>query len=89
MRTALTALGILWMSLSALPQASPDFQTYFQDRTLRVDYYHIGDAKEEWIAPDRLHLGGPWAGSMKNLVNPFSQGRYCIKVFDAEGKTLL
>jgi hypothetical protein len=89
MKKRMIFMAVMGLALAALPQVSPEFSTYFLDRTLRIDYYHIGDAKEEWIALDRLYLGGPWAGSLKNLVDPFNQGRYCIKVLDAEGKMLL
>jgi hypothetical protein len=89
MRKSLLFFGILCLSLTALPQVSPDFQTYFLDRTLRVDYFHIGDAKGESITLDRLSQGGVWAGSAKSLADPFEIGRYCVKVFDAAGKTLL
>ena len=89
MRTIMVFIGVLCLALAALPQAPPDFNTYFQDKTLRVDYFHVGDSKGEEITLDRLILGGPWAGSTKNLLDPFDNGHYFIKVFDAAGSTLL
>jgi len=82
-------LSLIVLVMGMPPAAAAEFEDWFQDRTLRVDYTHIGDAKEEWIAFERMVLEGPWAGSTKNLVDPFNQGRYCFKVLDAEGKALL
>ena len=53
--------------LPALPVATahaagPSFADLFADTTLRVDLNHTGNADEEIVALDRLHLDGPWAG---------------------------
>jgi len=82
-------LGTLFIALAALSQTPPDFATCFQDKTLRVDYFHVGDGKGEEITLDRLILGAAWAGSTKNLLDPFDNGRYFIKVYDVSGATLL
>lgn len=65
------------------------FNTYFVDRTLRVDYEHVGNATEEIFMLDRLVEQGAWAGSRVHLVDPFDNGRCFARVYDlASGKLL-
>jgi hypothetical protein len=63
--------------------------TDFTGQTMRVDFYHLGDSKEEIITLDRIYEQGPWAGSRRNLLDPFGVGRNLIKVYDALSKKLL
>lgn len=66
-----------------------DFDKYFLDRTMRVDYFHVGDAASELITLDRVYEQGSWAGSLKNLIDPFNLGRYAAKVYDAASGRLV
>ncbi len=65
------------------------FEDYFTERTMRIDYYHIGNAEEEIITIDRIYKVGIWAGSRKNLIDNFNNGRYYVKVFDAKTGKLI
>ena len=47
-------------------QNSVNFDRYFTDQTLRIDYFHTGDAKSETFSLDKMYRQGQWAG------NPFS-----------------
>lgn len=66
-----------------------DFDTYFLDKTMRVDYFHIGQAKEEIVTLDQVYQQGLWAGSKKNLIDGFDFGRYTVKVYDVGSGTLI
>lgn len=76
--------GVLWLQT----QETVPFDDVFVDKTMRIDYFHTGDAKEEWITADRIFEQGIWAGHKKNLIDPFDNGRYCIKVYDASGRLI-
>lgn len=65
------------------------FDAYFVDRTLRVDYEHVGNATDEVFVLDRLVEQGAWAGSRVHLVDPFDNGRCVAKVYDLATGTLL
>ncbi len=65
------------------------FDKYFIDKTMRIDYFHIGNAQEELITLDHIYEQGIWAGSRRNLIDPFHSGRYCVKVFDAASGQLV
>jgi len=78
----------LFSGLIAAGQDVP-FDKYFIDRTMRVDYFHFGNAKDEAVTLDRVYEQGTWAGSRRNLIDPFNIGRYCYKVYDAASGMLL
>ncbi|MDY0231516.1 MAG: M64 family metallopeptidase, partial [Candidatus Saccharicenans sp.] len=86
------ALGLLVIVLpifSIKAEERPDFDRYFIDKTMRIDYYHVGDHQEELITLDRVYQQGVWAGPVKNLIDPFMRGRYCAKVYDAASGKLI
>jgi hypothetical protein len=82
---------IACLSIPALLPAGPSvpFKKYFVDRTMRIDYFHVGDAREEAVTLDRVYEQGVWAGSLRNLIDPFDIGRYAFKVYDAASGTLI
>jgi hypothetical protein len=80
------------ISLLANSIASQDIETfnkYFIDETMRIDYYHVGDAKDEFITLDQIYKYGIWAGSRKNLIDDLNLGRYCVKIYDAASNMLI
>ncbi|MCL4419497.1 MAG: IgA Peptidase M64 [Bacteroidetes bacterium] len=65
------------------------FDDFFIDKTLRIDYLHIGDAKTESIVFDKAYEYGIWAGSTKNTIDKFDNGRYYCKIYDATSGNLI
>ena len=58
---------LLFLSLSfvisfAGSKKTTKFSDYFNDQTLRVDYYHTGNAKFDLITVDKIIIYGNWAG---------------------------
>jgi hypothetical protein len=86
----------VWLTVALFPllaAAADDpvtaFDRAFVDETLRVDFYHVGNATEELVTFDRLYRQGAWAGSTTRLVDPFVYGRYRVTALDSEtGETL-
>ncbi len=70
-------------------QSSPSFDNYFIDKTMRIDYYHIGDAQEEEITLDQVYQEKSWAGSTKHLIDHFNNGRYYVKIYDVNSNSLI
>jgi hypothetical protein len=85
----LLTMGSLLFSSLIFAQSPGSFDKYFLDKTMRVDYFHIGQAKEEMVSLDQVYQQGGWAGSKKNLIDGFDLGRYCIKVYDSGSGTLI
>ncbi len=77
------------MTLAVCSQTQDDFNRYFVDKTMRIDYFHIGDAKEEMVTLDQVYEQGIWAGSLHNLLDPFDNGRYYVKVYDFSSGKLI
>lgn len=72
-----------------LPQEAIRFEDYFLDETMRIDYHHFGDAKSETFAIDNIYRYGVYAGSTKNLIDNFNNGKYYVKVFNAASGKLI
>jgi hypothetical protein len=86
-RPALFALLILSTSL-ALTQPVK-FDDYFVNKTLRIDYWHVGSKIEESIILDKIYQEGIWAGNPRQLLYPFPYGRYFVKVYDVATNNLI
>src|SRR3972149_11363754 len=77
------------MFTSSFPQSFLLFEDYFTNTTLRIDYHHTGDSKTELFTIDKLYTYGIWAGSTKNLIDNFNNGKYYVKVYDAASNKLI
>jgi IgA Peptidase M64/Peptidase M64 N-terminus len=85
MRHALfTGSLAIWLVLAAaLPSTQPSaFDTYFTDRTMRVEYAHSGGIGQEIVALDRVVADGAWPGSRTQLVDDLNLGKYLFEVVD-------
>jgi hypothetical protein len=67
----------------------PDFEDFFINATMRIDYYHTGNATDEIITLDQIYREGDWAGSPHSLLDPIDQGRYRISVTDEKTGNLI
>lgn len=72
-----------------LNKGDVDFSQWFQDKTMRLDFFHTGSAKEEVFAVDKALCDGLWSGSHKILIDKLELGPYFFEVIDKETKTLL
>ncbi|MGO9864364.1 MAG: IgA Peptidase M64 [Terriglobales bacterium] len=57
-------------------------------RTMRVDYYHTGDSREEWFSLDRVVVEPlEWPGNLNKSIDESQLGDYLFEVRDrASGK---
>ena len=79
---------LLILSSCVQHHASP-FEQFFTDNTLRIDYFHTGDAKKETVDLDQVYRYTGWAGSLKNLRDQLNYGTYYYKIYDqASGKLI-
>jgi len=69
--------------------AGEPFEKSFEDATLRIDYFHTGNAEKEIVAIDRLYRQGAWAGPLARLIDDFSFGGYRVQAHDPESGALL
>jgi len=69
--------------------ANAQFDTYFLDKTMRMDYYHSGNHETEFYSFDELIEEPYWGGSKVNMVDTFEYGNYLMKVINMENDSLL
>ncbi|MFA4864109.1 MAG: IgA Peptidase M64 [Bacteroidales bacterium] len=73
----------------AIDKGNVTFDDYFLDKTMRLDYFHTGTAKEEIFSPDRIVSDGSWPGSKNILVDPLELGLYLFEIADKKSNMLL
>lgn len=66
-----------------------DFSTFFEDKTLRMDYIHAGNNNSETYYFDRLIEEPYFAGSKVNLIDTNNLGNQYLKVYDTETNKLI
>lgn len=66
----------------AMNAAAQDFNTYFVDKTLRIDYSFSGNVTEQHIAVDELKKSPRWYGKRKRLAEIPMEGNGQITVKD-------
>ncbi len=58
--------------------------------TMRLDYYHSGDATREIFSVDRIVIEPlPWSGHPSQAIDKSNMGKYIFEVRDAKTKDLL
>lgn len=58
------------------------YNDYFTENTMRFDFHHSGDSKNEMYHFDRVIREGAWAGSRISLINPFNYGEQMFRIID-------
>jgi len=59
-------------------------------QTMRLDYYHTGDASQEVFSVDRVVIEPlPWPGAASQAIDTSNLGRYYFEVRDVKTKQLL
>lgn len=79
-RYAIVGLCFLWI-INAYAQ---EFTDFFQDKTLRIDYFFTGDAKHQAIYLDELSRLPSWAGRRHHLSELPLEGNGQIIMTDLE-----
>jgi hypothetical protein len=60
-----------------------------EPRTLRLDYFHGGNAAEEYLSLDGLALEGPWPGRLDRVIDDTNLGKYFFEVLDRKTNRVL
>ncbi|MCU4173601.1 M64 family metallopeptidase [Carboxylicivirga sp. N1Y90] len=65
------------------------YDQYFTDATMRLDFNHVGNADEEHIAFDQMVNDGIWAGSKTILIDELRLGKYFFEVKDIKTEEVI
>lgn len=77
-KTIFCSLAVLLLSASAFA---------VQPQTMRLDYYHTGNAKQELFSVDRVVIEPlPWSGDMTKNIDETNLGKYFFEVRDQKTK---
>ena len=76
-------------TLSFSSAGAQDFEDYFEDRTLRIDYTFAGDSARQDIYVDELSAIPHWYGKTKRLAEVPLKGNGQIIVRDAQSDSII
>jgi len=84
------ALFVIFMAISSFTLAQKiDFDTYFQDKVLRFDYLHAGNANISTYYFLQLKEQPFYGGTKTNLIDTFNFGEYRFLIFDSASNLLI
>lgn len=87
MKTAFVSLLLVLFGTGLSAQV--DFDNYFYNKTLRLDYIHSGTADTDFYALDELIEEPFYGGSKTALISNFDYGNYRFTLEDAKTGTLI
>ena len=76
-------------TLSFSSAGAQDFEDYFEDRTLRIDYTFAGDSARQDIYVDELSAIPHWYGKTKRLAEVPLKGNGLVIVRDAQSDSII
>jgi IgA Peptidase M64/Peptidase M64 N-terminus len=82
-------LIILLVGISTSIFAQLNFDDYFLDKQLRLDYFHSGNSEVDSYTFDELIEEPFWGGSKLNLIDTIGYGNFMFFVFDLKSEVLI
>lgn len=79
-------LSLACAALVSVTAGAQEFDKYFEDATMRLDYVFAGNATEQHIYLEDVKRQERWAGRKARLAEKFLNGNGQITVQDAESK---
>ncbi len=85
-----TIVTVLLMSTSVLyAQQQINFDDYFLNKTMRIDYFMTGNTNQEIITIDQIYQTDKWAGNPDKLIDDLNNGLYYIKIYSINSNKLI
>ena len=66
-----------------------DFDKYFENKSMRVDYNHVGNNEKEAFYLIEIKEEPFWGGSQKNLIDTFMYGNFMVNIYDKKSENLI
>jgi hypothetical protein len=82
----IAAVSLLAVSPAA---TAGDFDADFTGATMRLDFFHTGNATTEIVTLDRVRVEGPWPGSRTQLLDRTNFGKYFFEIADLESQAVI
>ena len=80
---------VLCAFLSLTLKAQINYNDYFTENSLRVDFVFAGNAKTEKIYLQEIKKEPFWSGVKENLLDGFNYGEYKFEIIDKKSGTLI
>lgn len=81
---------VLLMSASVLSaQQQINFDDYFIDSTMRIDFFMTGNNNQEVITIDQIYQTDKWAGNPDKLIDDLNNGMYYVKIYSVNSNELI
>lgn len=80
---------LLFLLLFVSVHCFAGFDDYFENKTLRIDYYHSGNDTTEFYTIGDLIEEPFWGGSKTKLIDKFDYGKYKFLVYDLDSNELI
>ena len=84
MKTIIICLIMVSSSFCQIP-----FETFFENKTCRVDYFHTGNAEQDYFSLDEVYEEGEWSGGANQLIDTNNLGLYIAKIYDLSTNQLI
>lgn len=88
-KTALLVLLCLFSQSILLSQPGIEFDKFFLDKTMRIDFYQTGNAEDCYFSIDQVYAYDQWAGNPDCLIDNLNYGMYYMHVYDPGSNRLL
>ncbi|MBK7106774.1 MAG: peptidase M64 [Ignavibacteriae bacterium] len=80
-------LFLLILSTTIFSQVN--FEEYFLDKQLRLDYFHSGNSEKDYYSFDELIEEPYWSGSKRKLIDTIGFGNFMFFVFELKSNKLI
>ncbi|HCY00184.1 MAG TPA: peptidase M64 [Bacteroidales bacterium] len=87
LKISLAIFFLLFASLFTAAQIQ--FEDWFENKTLRIDYFLSGNEANQHIFLDELKAEPYWSGPLNKTIDTLNLGSYKVDVWDIETKKLL
>ena len=88
MKRIIALLPCIMLLLQA-NQSWAQFDKYFHNKTLRMDYAHCGNSQHDEIYFEELLEEPYWGGSKTNLIDTMFYGNYYLNMYDVASNQLI
>lgn len=82
-------ITILFFLININLSAQINFDDYFENKTLRLDYTIGGNSDTSYVFFEQFKEEQYWGGSLKNLIDKFNFGDFRVLVYDSSETKLI
>jgi len=88
-KNRIPVLFSLLLSVLCTGASAADFDADFTGATMRLDFFHTGNADTEIVTLDQVRIEGPWPGSRTRLLDRTNLGKYFVEIVDLDSQAVL